>query len=133
MRELLGSPHVSVAFWIPKGLPAVSHAARSSSSPKLCSLASVNQWIPAPHCPSGHASPVPLFLSTIAQGLSWIFLSPLFPLTLGDPLSLHLSLVLRSAQFPSQSLTSFLSPLNLFIFFILTSPCGALIVCPALC
>lgn len=63
-----------------------------------------------------------LFLSTIAQGLSWIFLFTLFPLTLGDPLSLHLSLVLKNAQFPTQALTSFLSPLNFFYFLYFNKP-----------
>lgn len=110
----IGGPLAFVAFWIPKGtvpssIPSCQLILPQTLFPSFCE--------PVDFCPWGHTSLVPLFLSTIAQGLCWVFLSPLFPLTLGDLLSLHLSLVLKSAQFPTQSLTSFLSPLKVFIFF----------------
>lgn len=107
-----------MVFWIPKG-PALR-------SIPCCQLPQT--WFPGfcepmdpwllPCCLGLLAPP---FLSTIAQGLCWAFFSSLCPVTLGALLSLHLLLVLKIPQFPTQLVISFLSPLNLFIFFMLTN------------
>lgn len=116
-------------------LSALAYAANSLSFPKLSSLASVNWWIFG--WPSAFQATHPwnlLFfwpLFWTCAGLSCLH-SALSP-CLGDLVSLHLSLVLTLLQFPTQLMTSFLNPLNLFISSMLINMYGVLTLCLTLC